>query len=344
MKRQFNSYVDSDFLKAFLAKRSEFDIEESGEELETWRSLLKFYLEKSKIALKLCDTSLGDLVYNLKSALTRYMLNQYSQGSLNISIENITKNQDATDPLKYLKFNFIFSNENETFSKVEEEVGIEYISGSDFLNEWKLYAKRPDRPIQISSRDTKDTQRGWDVLKPIKHPCNAMIISDRYFLINYWNMINDLFPILKALLPKRNPLISFDLTIFIEKVFRKCRSKEEERLDNVYKRIESFVKHELKCENLNLTLVKLPGELAKKIHDRHIYTNYFILYSGFGFGCFDQYGKSKLNASTTLDVFPITEDSPDAEVYKSFLREKKDVLAEAKDFIGSKENRLFELI
>lgn len=343
MEKQFNCYVDSDYLRTFLNLGNNFSIEDLGNEQEVWRSLFKFYLKKSRIKLKLNNTSVESLNYDLESSLTKYFLNANSQGDPNVYIQVSDSNELKPDELDLKGSSFIFSSDGKSAIDIESNYCIECISELEILKEWELYTSRKSPPILISAKHNSKTQNGWDILNKAKHPCNAMIISDRYLLSNYWNIENDLFPILKIFLPDQPLSLSFDLTIIVEKIYWKRNStNEEENLFKVYKRIERFIKKTLKCENLNLTIYKLSDEHGKSIHDRHIYTNYFMLYSGFGFGCFDQFGKSKLWSSTTIDAIPITEDSDDTFLYSSFIKEKKEVTEKAIQVVGSKKNRLFE--
>lgn len=383
MEKIFNSYVDKDFLIGFLEFGKNLSIWETNDKVDVWRSLHKFLREKTKLAftdkfddskkieptkrqnpllrfLKKISSLLeekakskesvddnefnGDLAYAPQSTLLRSIIDSYFQGAEDV--EYVVKLPDVLDEISYSNienYNFIFTA-NDSYLDIEKRFGVDVLTMNDFISNWNIHRKIHKK--NILSRKVNVNSFGWEVLNGFEHPINSMIIADRYLFSWKWNMENNLFPLLKLLLGGQKLDIPFDLTILTEKIYEvDWHNHIEEDMSKIFRRIENFLKHELSLTTFNLTFCQLPKVLGEEMHDRQLFTNYFFIDSGFGFGCFDKDGKSKIKSTTKVYLTSITEEVHDATSDSSdiFIKEKLNLLLHSDSkVIGTKTNRLFD--
>ena len=345
MEKRFNSYVDSDFLKAFLIKKSEFDIEDSGSELEIWRSLFKFFDIKTKLTIKLNKTTIKYLANNTKSALIYKLLKKNLEGSHDIQV---LKNIDEKDQICFSDFenyNFVFISDQQSSQKISDHLGIEHIASKDFLNDWKRYYK--SNTTVVPKQQVPNISIGWKELSIPKHFCNSLILCDNYLLHDKLKMENNLFSILDLLLPTIDLMISFDLTIFSSAFYncfnekaKKYKVPNNNEIMEIRQEILKYIKIDLNIQNINFSLVY---NKFNKYHDRHLFTNGFVFKSGNSFNYFDETGHPILPSETTLDIQPYPADNGEstiAETYIPFLKSLKEIAEKSTIYIGTKENRL----
>ncbi len=347
MERIFNSYVDSDFLKAFVVKKKEFDIEESGMELEIWRSLFKFYKEKTKLRLKLNNTTLK-YMNKWDSSLIKLFLRKYLQGSDDIKVAN-NNEIDQISFSNFKNYNFVFISNPQTAQIISANFGIEHILSENILNDWKKYYKT--NTVVVPKQKIPNSKFGWNKLSLPKHYSNSLIVCDNYLLHNKIKMENNLFFILDLFLPDSDLQIKFDLTI-ISSSFYNCYNESNKKyvkptlsdIEVIYNEILNYIDIHFSLLNINLTLV---SKKLSDYHDRHLYTNGFVFKSGNSFNYFDENDYPILPSETSLDIQPFVADNNEktiAATYSPFLKSIKDILNNSKIFKGSKENRLLEKV
>ncbi len=343
MSKKISVLLDYSFLSSFLSKKLELNEEDQYSDLETWLNLFGFLRRKCKITMSVKDIANLDMTYVHENSFARSLIDAYYQGSENVLfIENFPESMEEIDYFLIQDFKFIFSS-NETLNAIEDYYGIEVVTTDTFISNWKLFAKIPE-PFPIPRRASNQVSIGWKWIEVFRHPINALIIADRYLFSYYWNIENNLFPLLRALLAGQKLDVTFDFTILTEKIYQNTHTKREEDCTAIFERIEDFLKNELDFKSINLTFCKLGANLGSMIHDRQLFTNYFFIDSGIGFGCFDQFGNSALPASTKVGLVPIsTRDNDErGSLWDYFINEKLEVM-EHQDAtaIGSKANRLF---
>lgn len=342
MNKIFLSFITSEFLKSFVAKKESFNIEDNENILEIWRNLLKFFRKKTKIYLYIEKVTKDDLTYNFDFILLREILNNavYENNHIEISRENlyflITK-----IPI-FSSLDFVFENESEINKSVATKYGINYFNSENFLQLWSKFSQI--YTICIPARDSNQTFiKGWYDFELPKYSFNSMIICDNYLFSRKSNILNNFIPLIKSLLLETPKDIDFDLTIFTSK-FYTCEnyiSINNEKLNIVYNDIKKAIKDKLKIKNLNLTLIY---KKLNEYHDRHIITNTFILKSGNSFSYFGDNCQLILPNETTIDILPLTLDYNNKtyfEIYKPIFNRLKKILESSNTFIGSKSNRLF---
>lgn len=339
MTRHFNSCIDSDFLQAFLAMKSKFDPEQPGNTLEVWRSLLKFYREKSELDLFLKNINLEKLTYDPDYSFLAYLLNKHTQKDPSIRISNFD-NEKAASVSK--NSHFVFELDDELASVCKKH-GVPHAQAKDAIKLWENFYRTST--IAIPSGD-ENTVIGWEGLGIIPQPCNAMIISDNYLLSNKWNIDNTILPILNVFLPKDELEIRFDLTIFSSKFYINPNddSLTIQEIEKVFDALLNKIDINLNLRNINLTIVQ---KKLNEFHDRHIYTNNFVLKSGNSFTYFGRGGKAILPSATTLDINPLPADNKGetyADTYSEFLGDLKMIMNKSQMAVGSKQNRLFDNI
>ncbi len=130
----------------------------------------------------------------------------------------------------------------------------------------------------------------WADLKRYKHACNAMVIIDNYILEDTHEIEKNLFPMLDNLLPEKLENGEFDLTIF---------SANDRKLDNMhsflFQKLQNF-----RSYIINLSVILITSD---KNHDRHIFTNYLWLHSGYGFTYLNK--KGEINKNTNLFLYSL---------------------------------------
>ena len=136
------------------------------------------------------------------------------------------------------------------------------------------------------------SHQDWSILKKIKHPCNALILTDNYLLekdISHENIIS----ILSALMPDELAgAIEFHLTIigYSAKDLRSVQKQADEVLALLTPKFPYPIR---------LTIIRADH------HGRYIHTNYFRIFSEKGFGLFKN-RRINPNDETSLDCQPIT--------------------------------------
>lgn len=385
MEKIFTSYVDKDFLLGFLEYGRHLSVWETGDKVDIWRSLHKFLREKTKLAfsgkfddnntiepikrqsllLRVLKKISGlleekakskesvennelheNMAYAPQSSMLKSVIDSYFQGAEDI--EYVDQLPEEPDDISYStieRYNFIFTA-SDSYLDIEKRFGVDVLTTDNFISNWNIHRKIQKKNILSKKIDVNSF--GWEILKDFKHPINSMIIADRYLFSWKWNMENNLFPLLKLLLGGQKLDIPFDLTILTEKIYEiDWHNHIEEDKSKIFRRIENFLKHELSLTTFNLTFCQLPKVLGEEMHDRQLFTNYFFIDSGFGFGCFDKDGKSKIKSTTKVSLTSITEEVHDATSDSSdiFIKEKLNLLLHSDSMvIGTKTNRLFDKI
>lgn len=379
MARILKSYVDEGFLIGFLEYGKNWNNWDTNEKAKVWRNLNEFLHEKTKLAISF-SSSANKVIQPTKqpSLLLRFLKRLVSlmeeksrselseeefeiQGSLNYSpqarslrsridlyfqgveeMEYVEELPSESNTISYsnIKFyDFIFTS-NDQIVDIEKRYGVAVFTKMNFFQKWNIFAKN-EPPLLIPERSEDIGSDGWQILEKFRHPINAILMIDRYFFDFYLNIENNLFPLLKVLLSDQKLDIPLDLTILTEKIKQNMHTQIQEKdLMKIYSRIAYHLKNEMGFNLVNLTLCKIPSYLGPKIHDRQIFTNYFFITSGSGFGCFNKNGQSSLPMSTTIQLTPVTNYNLS---HKKFIKQKRNIM-QHKDtkLIGTGNNRLFE--
>lgn len=175
-------------------------------------------------------------------------------------------------------------------------------------------------------------QSDWAVLNKIKHPCNALILTDNYLLENdpiYENITSVLY----ALMPDELlGGIDFHLTII------GYSAKDRKAVQKQAEEIQAILSHRFTYP-IQLTIIR------ENHHGRYIHTNYFRIFSEKGFGLFER-NRITSNHETSLDCQPITFSgrlsnvltTRNEEIQKCVAINRTDRMPDK--IAGSRQNRL----
>lgn len=226
--------------------------------------------------------------------------------------------------------------------------GINYCDSQNILVEGAKFFSPYTIAVEGKKPDVQEGN-GWQNVDIPKHPCNAMIIADNYLLGNIKNLRNNLCSIFDKLIPQQELEIDFDITIFSHHFYpcEAAKGKQPRPTIDDLKRVEedilNLLRIELNYNKVNLSIIHLTDK--KHYHERHIFTNSFVLKSGNSFSYFGKDGKPILPSDTTLDIDPLPADNNDeyyAITYTPFVKRLKEIMLKSKVFIGSRKNRLFD--
>ncbi len=173
------------------------------------------------------------------------------------------------------------------------------------------------------------TLSDWSILNKIKHPCNALILTDNYLFTNDSNYEN-LISVLKNLLPRQMMRgFDFDLTLIgynKDDSINIPNTKKE-----ILERLRVIFNYKIK-----LTI------LRRKHHGRYIFTNYYRINSERGFCVFRNNGILDEKMETSIDCKALTVFGK----HSSTLQTRNDELAICKDMADKvfsyKINRLLK--
>jgi hypothetical protein len=187
-------------------------------------------------------------------------------------------------------------------------------------------------------------QKDWSILSKIKHPCNALVLTDNYLFQNDRTHEN-IASILSSLMPDvLEDGFVFELTIIgyphqptkpddPESIIRDLTQKAKAIGDLLKKRF-----------TYQISLSVIP----KYHHGRYIHTNYFRIISEKGFGLFRK-GTLSLQNETSIDCQPVTYKGIHSTVLSTRTDELKKCRTLWRDetrgldtLVGQYANRLFE--
>ena len=209
---------------------------------------------------------------------------------------------------------------------IEQQFGCIFVSTSTLEKADLLFYAEPFRI------DRK--QSDWSILKKIKHPCNALILTDNFLFANDATHEN-IISILLALMPiELTGGIEFHLTIigYSAKDLHSLQKQADELIALLKPRFSYSIR---------LTLIR------ENHHGRYIHTNYFRIFSEKGFGLFKNRRISS-NDETSVDCQPVTLSGRYANVLATRTDEIQKCIAINRTdrmpdkVAGSRQNRLLQ--
>jgi hypothetical protein len=247
-----------------------------------------------------------------------------------------------------LKSKFIFYNNiSNTFLANGNRTGYYFFSGVELLKKWQEVINRP----KLGSIKLKGVRTGafsgWHDFQCYAHPFNAIIIVDNYLFSHPKNLENNVFKILKVLLPKSDLCTTIDIMIIASKLFEYQDSGKTVSIHSLNTQIKKFLTTELNLKTFRLSVVKASNQI-NEYHDRVIFTNYFVIKSGYPFSVCDTTGLVRKNIDTPFDYTPDSlvnnnGSQTNAEYYNGFLAYiKNDILRWSTEHTECIENRLLE--
>ena len=190
---------------------------------------------------------------------------------------------------------------------ISQNFGCFYVS-SDCLElaDFLFYAEE----IRIDKK-----QRDWSSLKDIKHPCNAIVVTDNYMFSDGDTYLENIRSICESLMPATLASgLKFDVTLIghnPNKDFLPVKGQHK-ILANYFK--STFV------YPVNLTIIR------DTYHDRYIFTNYYRITSGNGFALFKN-GQLLPGKRTTVHCKSLAHEGRLSSTYQTRSEELKECAA-----------------
>jgi len=213
---------------------------------------------------------------------------------------------------------FLIEIEQKECEEFTLKTGFEFICSRNLSNCWKKYITKEIRKSMITKgRDNdSDVLNNWKDLSFIsKSPTNSIIIVDRYINRNNegQKIEENLYPLLETIIPI-GICFSLDILIIAEDISQELHQQINRHFARFQKKIKirfSFLKWDKKFMGI------------QKIHDRHIYTNYFTICSGPGFNLFHnnllKENDDEFNVRFSFEEFNMKEYPHRLEHLKNYL-------------------------
>lgn len=217
---------------------------------------------------------------------------------------------------------FLIEIEQKECEVYTQNTGFEFICTRNLSACWKKYMTKETRK-SMGSRgrsDDPDVLNSWKDLSFIsKSPTNSIIVVDRYILRNTQTqkITENLFPLLEAIIPI-GICSSLDILIIAEDISVVLF----QRINRHFARFQG---------NINIKFSFLIWDkifMSKQhFHDRHIYTNYYTIYSGPGFNLFRstqlQENDGEFNIRFSFSDFNMKEYPYRLELLKNYFSKCK---------------------
>lgn len=183
-------------------------------------------------------------------------------------------------------------NETESYCNQKiKEYGLIFLNSSNYQSFTEMLFVVND--IHINENRSRSEIVTWSDLKAISTPMNSLILTDNYIMTETSDILNNLIPLLDAIVPDQLEKATFDLMIITQEMPQNDLFK---RYSEIQEKIRSILSRPYE---INLTLIT--SKISKN-HDRRICNNYMRLESNNSFSYFDKEGHVKKN--TTLHIFP----------------------------------------
>lgn len=247
---------------------------------------------------------------------------------------------------------------------LERRFGYYYFSGKLLGKTWGgVFTDREIGRYFITSRKAiPDNIKfdSWRKLKALQHPLNAIVIVDKYILVDGENQSIEanLKPLLLEIIPNKQNELPIEIIIIAEQgvsnnaEHRRKGWYEKQEIDNLYfrsvfKELKRFLKENFPNTIIDLTIAVLDKKVKNalknegfEIHDRRIITNYYWIEAGKGFNLFDNSNQVKASDSKLYYGFNanganIVDIEHLLECYAKCIEKCRD-----HNIYGSKNNRL----
>jgi len=185
-----------------------------------------------------------------------------------------------------------------------------------------------NKTFKVDKKSDLNQFSGWHILKEINLPLNAAVIVDNYILDKSDNYENNIYMIIKNLLPNRLDHLDFDLSIVTKRDLINPKGK--------LNLLNSLIKNLQLNYSVKLTIYCTPSDNP---HDRDLVTNYYRVHSGHSLDYFNN--KGQINKDTTLQIVGLNGE--DNNPHKLILKNIANVTSKGKlnfDMYGIGKNRL----
>lgn len=183
-------------------------------------------------------------------------------------------------------------------------------------------------------------QKDWSNLRNIKHPCNALVLTDNYLFSNKKNISDNTYlenvkSLCEALIPASlKEGFKFDFTII------GFDSNNLRAIHTEYNTLSDYFQKQFPYP-VNLTIIR------DTYHDRYLFTNYYRIASGQGFALFKNQ-RLLPGKETTVHCKAITHEGRLSSADQTRREELQKCIASNRTermpdrFAGSRQNRLLQ--
>ena len=242
------------------------------------------FLKKSKRYQLFTNLQQDDFYSLLKSdnPFGRYINENVEGITYGCSIDDFLANKDTVHKILLVN-NFEDDNYLET--------GYEYISSVNLIDKWQNYTlRRDDLHLPVTLNETYPIEErfsSWDDLIRFKHPINDILIYEHFILNDGKKQrINDnLIPLLIFLNKMSDNKKSIKIICFDNQLmpFDEILT-ENKKICYIKKLINDEV------GDCDVEIILEPFKNERRMHDRYIITNLFVIERGEGFNIFDPNG------------------------------------------------------
>jgi len=347
MKKVFHSTIDYSFLQDFLNQKPVGRIEEDDPNIDVWRDLLSFLRNKTEI-----DIDIPDAIVNIEENepvgwFLKDLQDKYFQGEESLRFNTLQLQtalpKEFVEKGKKTKFIF-YNNTCDTFLASGNSTGYYLFSGKELLKKWQEVINRPKLSSKKLNGVRKGSFSGWLDFQCYTHPFNAIIIVDNYLFSFPKNLEDNVFKLLKVLLPKSDLCTTIDIMIIASELYKYEDSGETVSINSLNNQIKKFLTTELNLRNFRLSLIKTSKKI-KQYHDRTIFTNYFVIKSGYSFTVCGHSGfiRNKLETILEFSCDSLVNNNgvqTNVEYYNGFLEQISQIIRQSQDHTVCTENRL----
>jgi len=318
---KIETYCHEEFILQFL---DNFIIDPLDNKSKQCNELYELLLRKSEIGID----STKKLIVRFDNPYAKYLVKMSTTGGSIIHevphyFENIKENphdilKDNPCSLHYLK---------EHSFKNSSDLGLFL---SDLTNYLENTADISIRPVGIKVHPKPELNEffKWSEMKFKLPPRNSIILADNYLLNNEKRFENNLFDLLKWILPTNLLEQDFHISIITRTGLGNDNTKK-------YEKIKNFLSTLNRPYSIRLGIFFVT---MNKLHDRILISNYFRINVGHSFELLNDKGTP--NKDTMIHYFPINSES-NVSSHFSTIRSLSNSIKNA-EFLGDRENRLLD--
>lgn len=311
MGKKFDFYYETEFLKDLMDSFDELYRDLSlDDRFDKLRDYMKLLMRQSQLVVDSKEGIINMINQNRENQQWIRLYKKVVDG--NISLSEVA--------LEYIDFDEVnptavfFLSNSDLSQQLQDDYGMMFISSDNKYQMAHFVFGRKEIGITKSGK-----YMNYDFISEhnFKHPCNALVLNDRYFLIEDKERIREnLSSLLKNILPEKLNKKIFQLLI---------HSGDGRKYIHAQSRY-NIVREVVNEMNLSYVIdIKLTTKLAA--HNRKIITNYLSISAGHKFALFNG-SKATENEQMGFSFIAGNEDikSTIRNISKEYLRIEKDTL------------------
>ena len=262
-------YCEYNFLADFYNNRpiiKDENIFSEDTHVHIWKKYCDLFLKNSNLYL---NVSYEEFNNKLNHPYIKMIYKKKTEGSIKLKFERFPRNFEDIDNDQMPKQALFFLSDNERCEQLQNNYGWLFISNDDLF-------KKADILFSEDSFRKIDNNNDWSILQKFKHPCNFILLIDKYLFKKKVDTTNNLKSIFDALLPEKiNKKFSIEI--------RTTKSSEDDWKDKSVEELENTIKEIIESVRSNICVNISIKFIQNSEHDRHLITNYYWFFCGYGF-------------------------------------------------------------